>query len=114
MILKVLEVEVGTKNPSKIHKKRSSTWEGLLASIFHGFWWILEAKLSQVGMENRAKIHPKTHSKNSEKRKASWRRLGGRILGLQNSWDALVALDAGAVAETQGPLLGRIPEGLEY
>ena len=61
MILKVLEVEVGTKNPSKINKKRSSTWEGLLASIFHGFWWILEAKLSQVGMENRAKIHPKTH-----------------------------------------------------
>ena len=23
-------------------------------------------------------------------------------------------LEAGAVAETQGPLLGRIPEGLEY
>ena len=60
MILKVLEVEVGTKNPSTIHKKRSSTWEGLLASIFHGFWWILEAKLSQVGMENRAKIDQKT------------------------------------------------------
>ena len=52
--------------------------------------------------------------KNNEKRKASWRRLGGRILGLQNSWDALVPLEAGAVAETQGPLLGRIPEGLEY
>ena len=26
-------------------------------------------------------------------------------------WDRL---HAGAVAETQGPLLGRIPEGLEY
>ena len=59
MILKILEVEVGTKNPSKINKKRSSTWEGRLASIFYGFWWILEAKLSQVGMENRAKIDQK-------------------------------------------------------
>ena len=59
MILKVLEVEVGIKNPSKINLKRSSTWEGLLASIFHGFWWILEAKLSQVGMENRTKINQK-------------------------------------------------------
>ena len=44
MILKVLEVEVGTKNPLKIIKKRSSTWEGFLASIFQEFWWILEAK----------------------------------------------------------------------
>ena len=77
MILKVLEVEVGTKNPSKINLKRSSTWEGLLASIFHGFWWILEAKLSQVGMENRAKIVQKAHGKYNEKKKASWRRLGG-------------------------------------
>ena len=61
MILKVLEVEVGTKNPSKMHLKRSSTWEGLLASFFHGFWLILEAKLNQVGMENRAKINQKAH-----------------------------------------------------
>ena len=77
MILKVLEVEVGTKNPSKIHLKSSSTWEGLLASIVHGFSWILEAKLSQVGMENRAKIDQKAHGKYDEKKKASWRRLGG-------------------------------------
>ena len=61
MILKVLEVEVGTKNPLKIFSKRSSTWEGLLALMFHGCWWILEAKLSQVGMENRAKIDQKAH-----------------------------------------------------
>ena len=26
----------------------------------------------------------------------------------------MTRLEAGAVAETQGPLLGRIPEGLEY
>ena len=111
MIVKVLEVEVGTKNPSKIHKKRSSTWEGLLASIFHGFWWILEAKLNQVGMENRAKIDQKTHGKYDEKKKASWRRLGGV---LEASWapknplhplNPLVPL---AVAGSQRPLL-RIP-----
>ena len=71
MILKVLEVEVGTKNPLKINLKRSSTWEGLLASIFHGCWWILEAKLSQVGMENRPKIDQKTNWKLIEKKKAS-------------------------------------------
>ena len=61
MILKVLEVEVGTKNQSNINLKGSSTWEGLLASMFRGFLWILEAKLSQVGMENRAKIDQKTN-----------------------------------------------------
>ena len=61
MILKVLGIEVGSQNPSKIDQKSISTWEGLLASIFHGFWWILEAKLSQVGMENRAKINQKAH-----------------------------------------------------
>ena len=44
------------------------------------FWWILEAKLNQVGMENRAKIDQKTTWKRNEKKKASWRRLGG-VLG---------------------------------
>ena len=61
MILKVLEVEVGTKNPSKTHLKRSSTWEGLLASIFHGFWWILEAKLAPSWGRISKKIDPKRH-----------------------------------------------------
>ena len=46
MILKVLGVEVGTKNRSKIDQKMKSSWEGILASIFHGFWSILEAKLA--------------------------------------------------------------------
>ncbi len=46
MILKVLGVEVGTKNRSKIDQKMKSSWEGILASIFHGFWSIWEAKLA--------------------------------------------------------------------
>ena len=33
--------------------------------------------MSQVGMENRAKIDQKAHGKYDEKKKASWRRLGG-------------------------------------
>ena len=39
-------VEVGSKNRSKIGQKMKSRWEGILASIFHGFWAILEAKLA--------------------------------------------------------------------
>ena len=84
MILKDPGVEVGSQNRSKIDQKRNLTWEGILASIFHGFWWILEAKLSQVGMENRAKIDQKAHWKYDEKKKASWRRLGGPVL--EPSW----------------------------
>ena len=76
MILKVLEVETDTQNPSKINNKWSSTLEGLLASNFHGFLWILEAKLSQIVMENRAKINQKPMENTIEKKKASWRRLG--------------------------------------
>ena len=38
--------QVGSQNRSKIDQKRNLTWEGILASIFHGFWWILEAKLA--------------------------------------------------------------------
>ena len=43
----------GSKLGPKIDQKMKSTWEGILASIFHGFWSILEAKLapswSQIG-----------------------------------------------------------------
>ena len=38
-------LQVGSKNRSKIDQKRSSTWEGILASIFERFWWILGGKL---------------------------------------------------------------------
>ena len=45
MILEVPGVEVGSNNPSKNDQKMKSTWEGILASIFNGFWWILGGKL---------------------------------------------------------------------
>ena len=45
LIFEVLGVEVGSKNPSKNDQKMKSTWEGILASMFIGFWWILGRKL---------------------------------------------------------------------
>ena len=44
--LRVQGFEVGGKNRSKIDEKMKSRWEGILASIFHGFSSILEAKLA--------------------------------------------------------------------
>ena len=44
-IFQVLGVEVGTKNRSKTDQKMQSTWEGILASIFHRFSWIFGANL---------------------------------------------------------------------
>ena len=35
-----------SKLRAKIDQKMKSSWEGILASIFDGFWWILEAKLA--------------------------------------------------------------------
>ena len=64
-----------------------------MAWIFHGFWWILEAKLSQVGMQNRAKIDQKAHGKYDEKKKASWRRLGASWAP-KNPLHALTPLEA--------------------
>ena len=60
MILKVLGVEVGSKNRSKIDQKRRSTWKGILASIFDRFWWILGGKLG-------SKIKQKSIQKGIEK-----------------------------------------------
>ena len=34
-----------TENRSKIVLKMMSTWEGILAPIFLGFWWVWGAKL---------------------------------------------------------------------
>ena len=45
MIREVLGVEVDSKNPSKNDQKMKSIWEGVLASIFNGFWLILGGKL---------------------------------------------------------------------
>ena len=75
MILKDPGVEVGSKNRSKIYQKRRSTWEGILTSIFHRFWWILGAKLG-------GKIEPRSIKNGIEKRLGC---LGGilRRLGRQ-------------------------------
>ena len=60
MILKVRGVQVGSKNRLKIDQKMKSTWEGILASIFHRFWWILGAKLG-------GKIEPRSIKNGTEK-----------------------------------------------
>ena len=60
--------------------------------------------MSQVGMENRAKIVQKAHVKYNEKKKASWRRLGGILEAswrLKNPLDALNPLVPLAVAGTR-------------
>ena len=46
MMFGVRGVQVGSKNRSKIDQNRRSTWEGILASIFDRFWWILGSKLA--------------------------------------------------------------------
>ena len=52
-------VQVGSKNRSKIDQKLRSRWEGILASIFHGFWWILKAKLVPCWGRKSIKIRSK-------------------------------------------------------
>ena len=49
----------------------------LLVSIFHRFWWVLGGKLGGKPSQDRLKIDPKRHLKNDEKKRASWRVLGG-------------------------------------
>ena len=64
MIFVVLGVEVGIKNRSKIDQKLKPKMNGLLASIFGGFWWVLGAKLG-------GKIEPraiKNRLKNASKK----------------------------------------------
>ena len=63
MILKVRGMEVGIKNRSIIDQKIMLTCEGILASIFHRFWWIWGAKLYQVGTKNPPKMDAKNHQK---------------------------------------------------
>ena len=52
--------QVGSKNRSKIDPNIESNMEGILASIFHRFWWILGAKLG-------GKIKPKSIKNGIEK-----------------------------------------------
>ena len=67
MILKDPGVEVGSPNRSKIDQKRNSTWEGILASIFHRFSSILEAKMEPSWEGKSIKNRSKRASKNDEK-----------------------------------------------
>ena len=89
----------------------------LLASIFNGFWWVGEPFWKGKSTQDRSKIDPEGHQKNDREKRPSWKRLGA-VLGFQNpptsAARGCTRLVPGAVAETQGPLLGRIPEGLEY
>ena len=91
--------------------------ECLLASIFNGFRWVLGANLGGK-IDPRSIKNPKGHQKNDREKRASWKRFGG-VFGAPKSTGAAARgwtrLHAGAVAETQGPLLGRIgriPKGL--
>ena len=47
------EAEVGSKNRSKIDQKMVAKKEGVLASIFNGFWWFLGAKMAPKSIKNR-------------------------------------------------------------
>ena len=70
MILKVLEIEVGSKNRSKIEAQ-----DGWPLGI--DFWWILMGFGRQVGLENQAKIEKKTTEKAINKNGGEKARLGG-------------------------------------
>ena len=82
MILKVPGVEVGSKSRSKIDQKSMLTGEGFLASIFHRFWWILEAKLDPSWHQKSNKNGYEKPSKKEAPKTASWnpkkRDLGGQ------------------------------------
>ena len=72
MILKVRGVEVGSKRRSKIGQKSMLTCEGILASIFHRFWWIWEAKLDPSWHQKPNKNGCEKPSKNEAPKKTSW------------------------------------------
>ena len=65
-------VEIGSKNRSKIIQKLKSTWEGILARIFNGFWWILgvrkkiEPRSIKNGIEKAIKMKGNTMAKESQ------------------------------------------------
>ena len=66
-------VKLGSGDPTveqkstEIDLKMKSTWEGILASIFHEFWSILEAKMApswgQKSTKNRSKKASKKRCK---------------------------------------------------
>ena len=75
---------MGVKIDQKSIKKWSPTWEGILASIFERFWWILGGKL---GSKIEQKSIPKGIEKVMKKRRSTWGVLGA-------SWAVSSALKA--------------------
>ena len=65
MLLRVQGIEIGSKNRWKIDPKMESRWEGILASIFNGFWWIFGSKLGR-------KMEPRSIQEGIEKGKEKW------------------------------------------
>ena len=53
MILMVQGIEVGGQNRRKFYQKMGPRWEGFLALIFNGCWWIFGGKLGGK-METRS------------------------------------------------------------
>ena len=47
-----------SRNREKIEAKIDQNFDGSWGQIFSGFWWILEAKWSQVGTKIASKIDP--------------------------------------------------------
>ena len=101
MILKVLGVEVGTKNRSKIYEKMKSSWEGILASIFHGFFVDFGGK---VGAKLGSKIDEKSIQKGIEKQMRKRRRKSRQRSA---SWAVLARKEPRTLqgsADTRGPV----------
>ena len=75
------------QNPSKNDQKMKSTWEGILASIFNGFWLILgnklgpswEGKSSQDRPRQAKTGQDKGSEGNGEKRKRKGREGYGEV-----------------------------------
>ena len=57
-------VVAGSKIRTKIDQKMRSTWEGILVSIFNGFWWVFGGKLVRKIEPRQGKIgQDKTNSR---------------------------------------------------
>ena len=65
-IFQVRGVQVGSKNRSKMGQKMESRWEGILASIFNGFWWTFGGKLG-------GKMEPRSIPRGIEKAIEKWK-----------------------------------------
>ena len=104
------------------NRSKSEVQDGMPLGI--DFLWISMGLGSQLGRENRPKIDQKSIPKGIRKMigkngplgsvlEASW---GSKIhrSRLHAAARGCTRLHAGAVAETQGPLLGRIPKDFDY